>query len=68
MVLQRNAQPNSPLQVNMVWMNHGGLYKAAHRHDSPPPYTFVAGDFNSPTKIGSNSAGFSPDPIKAALD
>ena len=33
----------------------------------PPPSTYIAGDLNFPTKFGSKSAGFSPDPSGASL-
>jgi hypothetical protein len=70
MVLQNNLWANSSSGVEMVRINHGGLHpahKAAPQHYPPPPYTFVAGDYNFPTKKVFKSAGFSPDPSKATL-
>jgi hypothetical protein len=51
----------------MVQTNRGGLHKVAPQHVSPPPYIFVAGDFNFSKKNGPNSADFTPDPSEAPL-
>jgi len=51
----------------MVRMNHGGLPMAALHGRSPPPYTFVTGDLNFPSKIWSKSVVHSPDPSEATL-
>ncbi len=55
MVLQRNLQPNSPPQVNMVCTNHGSLPIAAVHGHSPPPYTFLTGNLNFLPKNWSKS-------------
>jgi len=51
----------------MVRKNHGGLPTAALHGRSPPPYTFVTGDLNFPSKIWSKSVVHSPDPSEATL-
>jgi len=51
----------------MVCKNHGGLPTAAILGPCPPPYTFVTGDLNFPSKIWSKSVVHSADPSEDTL-
>ena len=51
----------------MVCKNHGGLPTAAILGSCPPPYTFVTGDLNFPSKIWSKSAVHNADPSEDTL-
>ncbi len=67
MVLQRNLQPNSPPQVNLICTNHGGLPMAVLHGRSPPPHTFVNNDLNFLQNIWSKFMVHSPDLFKDTL-
>jgi hypothetical protein len=51
----------------MVCKNHGGLPTAALLGCFHPPYTFVTGNLNFPSKIWSKSVVHSPDPSEDTL-
>jgi len=51
----------------MVCKNHGGLPTAAILGPCPPPYTFVTGNLNFPSKIWLKSVVHSADPSKDTL-
>ena len=51
----------------MVCTNHGGLPTAAILGPCPPPYAFVTGDLNFPSKIWSKSVVHSADPSEDTL-